>query len=186
MASVQFQRATTRRCIHRRKRIASTRLDGIRRTLCTGYDLCARICIPTAYMYASTTRSPSAPRHNLRSTQRSRAAELEESFVLPRITRTMHANRNGFAALFPPTMLRTSSLTSSLHSPLNANATDLWKSDPERVQAETSFTRQRIAKRGFKSKHRKERDSSRRNIEMPLRVTLRTVRSVVNASFEIG
>lgn len=89
----------------------------------------------------------------------------------------MHANRNGFTVLSPPTMLQTSSPTSSSHSPLNANATDLWKSDPERVQAETSFTRQRIAKRGFKSKHRKERDSSRRNIEMPLQVTtLRTVR----------
>lgn len=151
-------------------RLDSTRLDGIRRTLCTG-------CIPATYVYANTTWSPCAPRHNLQSTERSRAAELGESFVLPRITRTMHANRNGFTVLSPPTMLQTSSPTSSSHSPLNANATDLWKSDPERVQAETSFTRQRIAKRGFKSKHRKERDSSRRNIEMPLQVTtLRTVR----------
>lgn len=87
-------------------RLDSTRLDGIRRTLCTG-------CIPATYVYANTTWSPCAPRHNLQSTERSRAAELGESFVLPRITRTMHANRNGFTVLFPPTMLQTSSPTSS-------------------------------------------------------------------------
>lgn len=75
--------------------------------------------------YTRIQRSLGARHSTTYKTRRSRAAESEESFVLPRITRTIRANRDGFTVLFPPTMLQTSGRTSSLRSPLNANATDL-------------------------------------------------------------
>lgn len=92
MASAQFQRATTRRCIHRRKRIASTRLD----------SMAYGVLYVLVSAYTRIQRSLGARHSTTYKTRRSRAAESEESFVLPRITRTIRANRDGFTVLFPP------------------------------------------------------------------------------------
>lgn len=50
--------------------------------------------------YARIQRGLRARHTTTYKARRSRTAELVESFVLPRITRTMHANRNGFTLLF--------------------------------------------------------------------------------------